>query len=130
MAAPDSCTTLNLSGKFVMVNTSYRLLQSQSEELLLFTQNKTLSDSSDRILELQGVGWLKRSAIAIATITLHVNHFKDDEGVEHIDIAQTLTGGIPGTSENRTLDWVERHKEDSIFGYVGTNKGTRSGEAC
>jgi len=98
MAAPDSCTTLDLSGKFTM--------------------NKTLSDSSDRILELQGVSWLKRSAIAIATITLHVKHYKDEGADEHIDIDQTITGGIPGTSENRTLDWVEREKEDGLFGHV------------
>lgn len=98
MAAPDSCTTLNLSGQFVM--------------------NKSQSDSTDRVLMLQGVGWIKRSAIALATITLHVKHFKDDNQTEHIDIDQTLTGGIPGTSENRTLDWIERHKEDDLFGHV------------
>jgi len=97
MAAPDSCTTLDLSGQFIM--------------------NKRLSDSSDRILQLQGVGWFKRNAIALATITLSVKHYKEGE-IEHIDIDQTITGGIPGTSENRTLDWVERHKEDGLFGFV------------
>jgi len=98
MAAPDSCTTLDLSGKFVM--------------------NKTMSDPSDRILQLQGVGWFMRNAIAMATITLSVKHTKDDGGVEHIDIDQTITGGIPGTSEDRTLDWAERHKKDGLFGFI------------
>lgn len=41
----------------------------------------------------------------MATITLHVKHYKDSEGVEHIDIDQTLTGGIKGTTENRVLNW-------------------------
>jgi len=98
MAAPDSCTTLNLSGRFVM--------------------NKSLSDSSDRILTLQGVGWFKRQIIANSTITLHVKHYKDEQQIEHIDIDQTISGGIPGTSEKRTLDWVDRHKEDGLFGFV------------
>ena len=82
-------------------------------------QNKNLSDSTDRILQLQGVGWFKRNVIGLSTITLFVKHYKDTEGIEHIDIDQTVTGGIPGTSENRILDWVERHKEDGLFGYVG-----------
>jgi hypothetical protein len=49
-------------------------------------------------------------------LTLYVDHHKDDSGVEHIDIAQTLTGGIPGTTENRTLDWTFREHEDYLFG--------------
>lgn len=31
---------------------------------------------------------------------------------------QTLTGGIPGTTECRTLDWAEREHTDHIFGRV------------
>jgi len=98
MAAPDSCTTLDLSGKYIM--------------------NKSLSDPTDRILQLQGVGWFKRNAIAFSTVTLHVKHFKDAEGIEHIDIDQTIAGGFPGTSENRVLDGVERCKKDDLFGFV------------
>jgi len=48
-----------------------------------------------------------------------VKHYKSDEGVEHVDIDQTLTGGIPASSENRILDGVERKKEDELFGSVG-----------
>jgi hypothetical protein len=82
-------------------------------------QNKTISDTNtDTILSLQGVGWLKRKAIIYGTVTLAVKHYKDDAGVEHIDIDQTLTGGIPGTTETRTLSWTERHNEDHIFGAV------------
>lgn len=82
-------------------------------------QNKTISDqSTDQILTLQGVGWLKRKAISYGTLTLTIKHYKDDAGVEHIDIDQTLTGGIPGTRETRTLTWTERENEDHIFGHV------------
>ena len=70
------------------------------------------------MLELQGVGWLTRKAIAMATVTLNITHYKDDSAVEHIDIDQVLTGGIPGTSERRILDWTPREHEDHIFGSV------------
>jgi hypothetical protein len=98
MAAPSTVTTLNLTGKYIM--------------------NKTLSDDSDEILRLQGVGWVMRRAIGMATLTLAVNHNKGDDGYEHIDIDQTLTGGISGTSEKRILDWTERKADDRIFGAV------------
>lgn len=58
------------------------------------------------MLTLQGIGWIVRKAISIATITLDVKQYRDDEGVEHIDIEQTATGGVKGTTENRTLDWT------------------------
>jgi len=100
MAAPPDITTLNLSATWVL--------------------NKTLSDSdkTDEILRLQGVGWWMRRAIGLATITLYVKHYKDESGVEHIDIDQRLTGGIAGTFEKRTLDWTFREHNDSLFGAV------------
>lgn len=54
----------------------------------------------------------------MASLTLTVKHYKGDDRVEHIDIDQALTGGIPGTSENRILDWTERKADDRIFGPV------------
>lgn len=90
------------------------------------------------MLTLQGVGWFTRKAIQLATVTLDINQYRDDNGVEHIDIEQTATGGIKGTTENRTLDWTyvffsllptlerrandgccccsERQHEDHLFG--------------
>ena len=61
---------------------------------------------------------MKRKAISIGTVTLSIKHFKDEAGDEHIDIDQTITGGIPGTSENRYLVWQEREHEDHVFGHV------------
>ncbi|KAI0068315.1 hypothetical protein BV25DRAFT_1846248 [Artomyces pyxidatus] len=97
MAAPPTITTLDLSGTYVM--------------------NKTLSDDTDEILRLQGMGWFKRKAIRLATLTLTVRHYSE-EGVEHIDIDQTLTGGIPASTEIRVLDWQPREHEDPNFGHV------------
>lgn len=92
-----------------------------SNPLTFISQNKELSDETDRILELQGVGWWKRTAIRLATITLYVKHYIED-GLERIDIKQTLTGGIEGTEENRKIDWTERKHTDKLFGPVGKRK--------
>jgi hypothetical protein len=64
------------------------------------------------------MNWLTRKAIAAATATLHVRHYKDDDNVEHIDIEQKIASGLPGTTENRTLDWTFRGSSDFIFGPV------------
>lgn len=69
------------------------------------------------MLRLQGVSWFTRKAISLASITLTVKHYKDEQSIEHIDITQTLSGGI-STQENRTLDWTEREHSDNIFGAV------------
>lgn len=57
-----------------------------------------------------------RKAISLATVYLAITQRVDEAGLTHIDIAQTATGGIKGTSENRTLDWVARKHDDHIFG--------------
>jgi hypothetical protein len=90
-----------------------RLSKSRADDLL---QNKTLSDPSDPILAAQGVSYLKRTAISLGYITLAVKHYRND-GVEKIDIDQTITGGF-STSEGRILDWQDREHEDDLFGAV------------
>jgi len=83
---------------------------------------KTLSDDTDPVLALQGIGWLTRKAIGLATVTLSIKQYTE-EGVTHIDIEQTATGGIKGTAELRTLDWSEREHSDHIFGNLkGKNR--------
>ncbi|KAG0647604.1 hypothetical protein D0Z07_6860 [Hyphodiscus hymeniophilus] len=96
MAAPPETSIKDLSGEWVM--------------------NKTLSDDTDSILALQGIGWITRKAIAYATVTLHTKQYTDDVGHTHIDIEQTATGGIKGTSELRELIWEFKEHEDHIFG--------------
>ena len=71
------------------------------------------------------MSWLTRKGIGLATITLSVTETdkpteEDPNGkpVTHVTIAQTATGGIPGTTESRVLDFVERPHTDNIFGSV------------
>ncbi|KAI3401899.1 hypothetical protein diail_6458 [Diaporthe ilicicola] len=103
MAAPAEKTLRNLDGTWVM--------------------NKSLSDSADPALALQGVGWLTRKAIGLATVTLHVKEYVDDAGVTHVDIQQTATGGVKGNTENRTLDNTFREHSDWLFGNVKGRTG-------
>ncbi|EFW99430.1 hypothetical protein CMQ_7798 [Grosmannia clavigera kw1407] len=110
MAAPDSKSIHNLNGKWQM--------------------NKTLSDPFEPVLALQGIGFLTRKAINAATLTLHITQMEapasealdpiadPTEKVTHVNIDQTLTGGIKGTSEMRCLDNRRRSHSDWFFGTV------------
>lgn len=82
------------------------------------------------MLAIQGMPWILRKAITLATVTLHIKQYtsEPDEKV-HIDIDQFVTGGINAGPENRTLDWVEHGKKDNIFGDVkGKNRFVRISE--
>jgi hypothetical protein len=79
-------------------------------------QKRDIADDPDPMLALQDIPWLKRKVILLATVTLHVKEYVDTKGTTHIDIEQTATGGIQGTTELRTLDWSETVHEDHIFG--------------
>jgi hypothetical protein len=69
------------------------------------------------------VGWLTRKAIGLATVTLHIKEYEDDEGKTHVDIQQMATGGVKGTTENRTLDNTFREHSDWLFGNVKGRTG-------
>ncbi|KAI9821445.1 MAG: hypothetical protein M1826_000681 [Phylliscum demangeonii] len=98
MAAPAAITLHDLTGAWVM--------------------NRKLSDDTEPILAIQGISWFMRKAIGLATITLHINHYADPTPPHavHIDIVQTATGGLKGTTELRVLDWQTRTHDDYIFG--------------
>ena len=70
------------------------------------------------ILRVQSVPWVIRKTIALATVTLTINHNSDKEGVEHIEVVNTLTGGIPGNTELSVMDWADRPHEDYVFGKI------------
>ncbi|KZT05983.1 uncharacterized protein LAESUDRAFT_759867 [Laetiporus sulphureus 93-53] len=97
MAVPPEMTVLNISGKYIM--------------------SKSLSDHTDEILRLQGLGWLKRKIIRMGTLYLSIKHYTDENSIEHIDILQTLSG-LSNTDEDRILDWEPRPHEDDTFGNV------------
>lgn len=53
----------------------------------------------------------------MATVTLDISETVNaEDGKVHIDIGQTLTGGLQGTAEHRILDWQTRSHSDHIFG--------------
>lgn len=116
MAAPANKTINDLNGKWVM--------------------NKELSDSPEPALSLQGIGWMTRKAIGLATVTLHVKQFTgapkppntSTDPVTLIDIEQTATAGLKGTSEHRCLDFEFREHSDWLFGNCRGQSAWRSPE--
>lgn len=87
---------------------------------------------------LQGVSWLTRTALSYATITLQTKEYtgappeSEDakKQVRRIDIDQTVTGGIKGTTERRVLDWKGRQHSDHVFGnVVGQSRFVRGSAA-
>ncbi|ORY15018.1 hypothetical protein BCR34DRAFT_509013 [Clohesyomyces aquaticus] len=105
MAAPASVTIKTLDGKWVI--------------------DKTHSDSFDPVLALQGVGWLLRKGLSLATVTQALKSWSaspedspSSSPVTHIQIDQSGTGGVKGTTELRILDWQYRAHEDWLFGAV------------
>ncbi|KAL4916757.1 hypothetical protein BDW62DRAFT_218577 [Aspergillus aurantiobrunneus] len=90
-----------------------------------WTLDKSVTDDTDSILKLQGVGWLTRKGIGAATLTLHFTSTVEPtpsstDPVTHLTMRQTLTGGIPGSTEERIMDWTERERSNHIYGDVLT----------
>lgn len=69
------------------------------------------------LLKLQGVSWLLRQAIILATIFLLTTQTKTI-GSTIITIKNVANGGIRGTTEVRQLDWQPREHQDHIWGHV------------
>ncbi|KAL7824198.1 hypothetical protein V8C26DRAFT_385231 [Trichoderma gracile] len=105
MAAPSTKTTKNLNGHW--------------------TLNKSLSDSSEPVLALQGIGYITRKAIGLATITIEVRQYEgppsppntSTDPVTHIDIVQSASK-LSSTQENRCMDGFTRGHTDWLFGTV------------
>ncbi|KAL2867589.1 uncharacterized protein BJX67DRAFT_387825 [Aspergillus lucknowensis] len=101
MAAPNDATLENLNGKW--------------------TLDKSLSSPTDPLLALQGMNWVVRKAIGMSSVILDIKEFHEVENgsatpLTRIEILQSTTSGLPGTSEKRYIDWEERTQEDHIFG--------------
>lgn len=88
-------------------------------------QNRTLSDSADKGLTIQSIGYLIRTGISMATISIVVNQYEappkppneSTDIVTHIDIEQFATG-LSGSVENRCVDDTYRDHSDWLFGNV------------
>ncbi|KAH7324209.1 hypothetical protein B0I35DRAFT_475474 [Stachybotrys elegans] len=103
MAAPADKNNRNLSGTWVL--------------------NKTLSDSPEAGLALQGIGFLLRKTIGLASITVTVNQYEAppkppstaSDIVTHIDSDQSAAG-LSSTKELRCFDNFYREHSDWLFG--------------
>ncbi|KAJ5544660.1 hypothetical protein N7535_006947 [Penicillium sp. DV-2018c] len=111
MAAPTDITIKNLNGTWEL--------------------DTTKSNPTDPILALQGMGWLMRKTLSLATVTIHVHQYQDKENpsVTAIDAQQVITGGIKGSTEERRLDWEPRERDDPVFGRVSSRSRFVSGKA-
>ncbi|KAL3476399.1 hypothetical protein BJX99DRAFT_228070 [Aspergillus californicus] len=85
-----------------------------------WTMDRTISDPIDPVLAMQGLSWFMRTTLSWVTVTLNAKQYPDasDPKVQHIDVDNVVTGGVQGTSEQRTTDWKKREHSDTIFGRV------------
>ena len=97
MAIPPEITTQNLSGTYLL--------------------NRTLSDSSQTVLKMQGVNFVVRSAVAYSHVTVTLSQYTDSEGKKHLDQEQLSTGGIKNF-EDRIMDGAWTEKYNWIWGKV------------
>ncbi|TKA83865.1 hypothetical protein B0A55_00148 [Friedmanniomyces simplex] len=108
MAVPPTATIKDMSGVYVL--------------------NKSLSDSSQVLLKMQGVGFIVRQAVQYSTITVTIKHYTDEDGKVHLDQKQVSTGGI-SNEDLRVLDWSWNENKNRIWGKVkGRNRVTKVSE--
>ncbi|KAJ6264632.1 hypothetical protein Dda_0781 [Drechslerella dactyloides] len=93
MAAPADKTAADMTGSYVM--------------------NRTLSGDTDKILSLQGVGWLLRKSLGLATVTINLTHKASDDVIN----IHSVAAGVISTNEDLHLDGkaYERTK-DKVWG--------------
>jgi len=125
MAAPPSKTLKDFNGQWSLVSPQTTPSVGAPNPAHQAAQNKSLSDSVEPVLALQGVGFLTRKAVAMASITLDVKCYEgaasppseSKDPVTHIEIVQTASK-LSSTTEHRCLDFVFREHSDWLFGNV------------
>lgn len=100
MSVPASITTANgLSAKWVM--------------------NAKLSTPYEDVLSVQGVGFMKRKAITLATVTVNNTVSTNAAGVTEIE-SKSSASGIPGAQEHIIADGQEHKSNHEIYGQIIT----------
>lgn len=97
MAVPATVNLKNLSG--------------------VYTLNKTLSDSSDKLLLMQNVGWIVRQAVYWSNVEYTITEYTGEDGKLHIDTIQVSTGG-QRNDEHWVVDGDWSEKTSHIWGEV------------
>lgn len=67
----------------------------------------------------QGINWVVRKAIHLSEISLKVHQFEEKHETKsrtRVTISQRTSSGLPGTTEDRVLDWSENIQVDHVFG--------------
>jgi len=83
----------------------------------------------------QGIGWLVRKGIALATVTMTLKQFlgatpETSTPIVQIDVGQSTGTGLGSTSDTRYMDWAARPAEDHIFGKTnGKSRFVGGGES-
>lgn len=90
---------------------------------LMYCAHIWLQSLADFIDSKQGIPWVICKAIGFATVYLDISVYtckcpKTSESAMNIDVLQTATGGLAGTTEKRRLDWTMQNHTDYIFGNV------------
>ncbi|KAF3392232.1 hypothetical protein DPV78_010543 [Talaromyces pinophilus] len=97
MAVPEEMSLKTLAGQF----------------------NKALSDDADSSLALQGVPWLLRKGISIASPKFTISHSSDDDGTPVVNIQVSGVGGN-GVTETRYLNWKPVSGKNPLYGKTET----------
>ncbi|KAL4794075.1 hypothetical protein BDV19DRAFT_390585 [Aspergillus venezuelensis] len=97
MAVPAEMTIATLSGQFV--------------------PNKSLSDDADSSLALQGVPWLLRKGISLASPKFVLSQINEG-GTAVVNI--TVSGVGSGVTEKRVLNWEPVEGKNPLFGKTET----------
>ncbi|KAK3938594.1 hypothetical protein QBC46DRAFT_410038 [Diplogelasinospora grovesii] len=84
-----------------------------------WTLSKTLSDPFDRVFAIQGIPWIIRKVVSIATLSLKATQQVDESGTKTLVFTQAASVAIGGLSEEnevRVLDWREEFHSSTLFG--------------
>ncbi|KAL3471495.1 hypothetical protein BJX99DRAFT_237383 [Aspergillus californicus] len=84
-----------------------------------FTPNKALSDDADSSLALQGVPWLIRKAISLASPRFIISHSTNENGTAVVNINVSGVGGS-GVTEKRILNWEPIPGKNPLYGTTQT----------
>ncbi|KAL2831412.1 hypothetical protein BDW59DRAFT_157840 [Aspergillus cavernicola] len=84
-----------------------------------FVPNKALSDDADSSLALQGVPWLLRKGISLASPKFIISHLTDDNGNAVVNINVSGIGGS-GVTEQRILNWEPVSAKNPLYGKTET----------
>ena len=82
-------------------------------------QSKTLSDPFDPVFIIQGVPWIIRKVISIASLSMNVTQEVDEVGTKTLVFTQRVSIAISGLKEDKevhVLDWREKFHSSVVFG--------------